>query len=278
MPLPRGTWTVPARRCDIAGASSPMPARRCFLARRCHLANVQPDGKLRRRYPGNQIIAQTLGQTSVDSRTRRVFVAEGQWLVASLSGGRAALFYSLVLLHAVAALVGFGSIGFAGTYASRAYLPGDAERAIGRSNARGLRTRYGSADEYRGGRTRRRDRGTTALFPTTSPALVGPGGRPVPGPGRPGRQRRTRRPGPGLGARGTLGLVVGRPSSPAAWSCPLCARCVRCCSRRTNWRRHRRAQRWGERLNESASPGRPRWQVRASRSCDVLCTSWRWRS
>jgi hypothetical protein len=48
---------------------------------------------------------------------------EGQWLVAALSGGRAALFYSLVLLHAAAALVGFGSIGFAGTYASRAYLP-----------------------------------------------------------------------------------------------------------------------------------------------------------
>lgn len=50
---------------------------------------------------------------------------EGQWLVATLSGGRAALFYSLVALHAVAALVGFGSIGFAGTYASRACLPGD---------------------------------------------------------------------------------------------------------------------------------------------------------
>jgi hypothetical protein len=50
-------------------------------------------------------------------------LAEGQWLVASLSGGRAALFYVLVLLHAVSALVGFGSIGFAGTYASRAALP-----------------------------------------------------------------------------------------------------------------------------------------------------------
>jgi hypothetical protein len=50
---------------------------------------------------------------------------EGQWLVAALSGGRAAVFYTLVLLHAAAALVGFGSIGFAGTYASRAYLPPD---------------------------------------------------------------------------------------------------------------------------------------------------------
>jgi hypothetical protein len=50
-------------------------------------------------------------------------VLEVQWLLASLSGGRAALFYVLVLLHVVSALVGFGSIGFAGIYASRAYLP-----------------------------------------------------------------------------------------------------------------------------------------------------------
>jgi hypothetical protein len=57
---------------------------------------------------------------------------EGQWLVAALSGGRAALFYSLVLLHAAAALVGFGSIGFAGTYASRAYLPPE-DRGTGAS-------------------------------------------------------------------------------------------------------------------------------------------------
>ncbi len=56
---------------------------------------------------------------------------EVQWLVAALSGGRAALFYSLVLLHAAAALVGFGSIGFAGTYASRAYLPAEDARAGG---------------------------------------------------------------------------------------------------------------------------------------------------
>lgn len=54
---------------------------------------------------------------------------EGQWLMAALSGGRAALFYSLVLLHAAAALVGFGSIGFAGTYAARAYLPPEDARA-----------------------------------------------------------------------------------------------------------------------------------------------------
>ena len=53
---------------------------------------------------------------------------EGHWLVASLTGGRAALFYTLVLLHAAAALVGFGSIGFGGTYASRAYLPSDRSR------------------------------------------------------------------------------------------------------------------------------------------------------
>ncbi len=50
---------------------------------------------------------------------------EAHRLLASLSGGRAVLFYALVLLHAVCALVGFGSIGFAGTYASRAYLPAD---------------------------------------------------------------------------------------------------------------------------------------------------------
>ena len=61
---------------------------------------------------------------------------EGQWLVAALSGGRAALFYSLVLLHAAAALVGFGSIGFAGTYASRAYLPpGDTGAGASRQGA-----------------------------------------------------------------------------------------------------------------------------------------------
>jgi hypothetical protein len=69
-----------------------------------------------------------LGTTTQPRRGRRagrVDVREGQWLVATLSGGRAALFYSLVALHAVAALVGFGSIGFAGTYASRAYLPRD---------------------------------------------------------------------------------------------------------------------------------------------------------
>jgi len=50
-------------------------------------------------------------------------VAAIQWLVAGLSGGHVALFYSLVLLHALAALVGFISIGFAGSYAGRAYLP-----------------------------------------------------------------------------------------------------------------------------------------------------------
>jgi hypothetical protein len=70
-------------------------------------------------------MCQTYVPDVCESCARRLIVLEGQWLVASLSGGRAALFYSLVLLHAVAALVGFGSIGFAGTYASRAYLPAD---------------------------------------------------------------------------------------------------------------------------------------------------------
>ncbi len=75
-----------------------------------------------------------LGTTTRPRRGRRagrVDMPEGQWLVATLSGGRAALFYSLVALHAVAALVGFGSIGFAGTYASRAHLPGDEPEPAG---------------------------------------------------------------------------------------------------------------------------------------------------
>jgi hypothetical protein len=46
-----------------------------------------------------------------------------QLLVASSGNWRDALFYGLVFTHAVSALVGFGSIGFAGTYAARAYLP-----------------------------------------------------------------------------------------------------------------------------------------------------------
>jgi len=41
-------------------------------------------------------------------------------LATARGGGSDALFYPLVFLHALAALAGFGSIGFAGTYASRA--------------------------------------------------------------------------------------------------------------------------------------------------------------
>ena len=48
-----------------------------------------------------------------------------QLLLGTAGFGRNALFYSLVFLHALAALAGFGSIGFAGTYAAGAYLPGD---------------------------------------------------------------------------------------------------------------------------------------------------------
>jgi hypothetical protein len=48
-----------------------------------------------------------------------------QLLLGSAGFGRNALFYSLVFLHALAALAGFGSIGFAGTYAANAYLPDD---------------------------------------------------------------------------------------------------------------------------------------------------------
>ena len=48
-----------------------------------------------------------------------------QLLVGTAGFGANALFYSLVFLHSVAALAGFGSIGFAGSYASGAYLPDD---------------------------------------------------------------------------------------------------------------------------------------------------------
>ncbi|HUC15486.1 MAG TPA: hypothetical protein VMS00_13630 [Acidimicrobiales bacterium] len=48
-----------------------------------------------------------------------------QLLLGTTGFGRNALFYSLVFLHALAAIAGFGSIGFAGTYAANAYLPDD---------------------------------------------------------------------------------------------------------------------------------------------------------
>ncbi len=48
-----------------------------------------------------------------------------QLILGTAGFGRNALFYSLVFLHALAALAGFGSIGFAGTYAANAYLPDD---------------------------------------------------------------------------------------------------------------------------------------------------------
>ena len=51
-----------------------------------------------------------------------------QLLLGTAGFGRNALFYSLVFLHALAALAGFGSIGFAGTYAANAYLPDDRPR------------------------------------------------------------------------------------------------------------------------------------------------------
>jgi hypothetical protein len=51
-----------------------------------------------------------------------------QLLLGTASFGRNSLFYSLVFLHALAALAGFGSIGFAGTYAAGAYLPDDRPR------------------------------------------------------------------------------------------------------------------------------------------------------
>jgi len=54
-----------------------------------------------------------------------------QFLLGTAGFGRNALFYSLVFLHALAALAGFGSIGFAGTYAANAYLPDDRPQGAG---------------------------------------------------------------------------------------------------------------------------------------------------
>ncbi len=46
--------------------------------------------------------------------------------LVAVTGGSEPLFVVLVVVHVVSALAGFGSIGFAGTYASRAaHLPGD---------------------------------------------------------------------------------------------------------------------------------------------------------
>jgi hypothetical protein len=53
-----------------------------------------------------------------------------QLLLGTAGFGRNALFYFLVFLHALAALAGFGSIGFAGTYAAGAYLPDDRPRDV----------------------------------------------------------------------------------------------------------------------------------------------------
>src|ERR1700678_4075913 len=58
-------------------------------------------------------------------------VLEQQVLVATTSFGRNGLFYLLVLLHIMAALVGFGSIGFAGSYAAGAYLQDDRPEGAG---------------------------------------------------------------------------------------------------------------------------------------------------
>jgi hypothetical protein len=58
-----------------------------------------------------------------------------QLLLGTAGFGRNALFYSLVFLHALAALAGFGSIGFAGTYAAGAYLPDDRPQGPGQDLA-----------------------------------------------------------------------------------------------------------------------------------------------
>ncbi len=81
----------------------------------------------------------------------------GQFL--AVSNGSDALFYPLVFLHIVSALAGFGSIGFAGTYASRAAnlatVPDDERRAFeaGPLEAGPLQGGPGGAGQGEGGRS-----------------------------------------------------------------------------------------------------------------------------
>ena len=88
------------------------------------------------------MIAGLAGPRMATRRDRRVaahifdIVLALQLLLGTASFGRNALFYSLVFLHALAALAGFGSIGFAGTYAANAYLPDDRRQGAGPQPAR----------------------------------------------------------------------------------------------------------------------------------------------
>ena len=68
-----------------------------------------------------------------------------QLLLGTSGFGRNSLFYSLVFLHALAALAGFGSIGFAGTYAAGAYLPDDRPREADLQPASGSAQPEGAA-------------------------------------------------------------------------------------------------------------------------------------
>jgi hypothetical protein len=103
-------------------------------------------------------------------------------LVASVSAGRNALFYSLVFVHAIAALVGFGSIGFAGTYASRAYLPVDAPGGSDGDPSQGDAGPTGEPENeaFRAGHEQAADALATGSPEVGAPDL-GPG-RPGPGP------------------------------------------------------------------------------------------------
>jgi hypothetical protein len=69
-----------------------------------------------------------------------------QLLLGTAGLGRNGLFYSLVFLHALAALAGFGSIGFAGTYAAGAYLPDDRPPGVDLQPASALAEPGGAAD------------------------------------------------------------------------------------------------------------------------------------
>ena len=95
-----------------------------------------------------------------------------QLLLGTAGFGRNALFYSLVFLHALAALAGFGSIGFAGTYAANAYLPDDRPQGAGSQPASApaqpasAPAQHADTAQHRPGRDRRAGAG--------SPVAAGP--------------------------------------------------------------------------------------------------------
>jgi hypothetical protein len=112
-----------------------------------------------------------------------------QLLLGTAGFGRNSLFYSLVFLHALAALAGFGSIGFAGTYAAGAYLPGD------RPGDEVLEPASGPAGP---------------VGPTAPGGLAGPEGTAVAQPAD-----ETAQPGVGDAGRGEVVPAESAPAAPA---------------------------------------------------------------